>query len=104
MNNKQDLDNDFEIPRIIFDQLKASRVNGFPFFAYMGIKKYVMIDNTLMLHLPWNKKKYEVVDIIYDVGADLYKIQFRAGLPLKIIDGVFFDQMAEIIAREVGVL
>jgi len=94
-----------EVPEIILEQLQASRVNGFPFFAYTGIKKYILYGNEeLILHLPTNPSKYTSLSVVYDRGQDLYDIIFKqSGLPIKKIQGIYCDQMAEIIIREMGI-
>lgn len=95
----------FEVAETILEQLKQSKVNGFPFFAYTGINDFVMLEDELMLKARKNAKGYESVSVVYDYGQDLYNIVFRkCSVPLKTIEGVFFDQMAEIIARELGIL
>lgn len=94
----------FEVAEIILEQLQESRVNGFPFFAYMGIKKYVLMENELLLRMPADSK-FNKVEVVYDVGQDLYNIIFFIqSVLVKRVDGVTFDVMAEIIAREAGVL
>jgi hypothetical protein len=100
-----------QIPQTILDQLGASKVNGFPFFKLTGIKGFVLEGNdTLQLReIPKNPKDVSIVRIRYDEGQDLYNINFQTGQfprnqPFKDVGGVFFDQMAEIIAREMGVL
>ena len=100
-----------EIPQIILDQLNESRVNGFPFFKYTGIKGFVMIGNEqLMLkQIPKNPNHISSITIAYNDGEDLYDLLLQKGkfprnLPVKRVTGVFFDQLAEIIAREMGVL
>lgn len=96
----------FETQEIILDQLRASRVNGFPFFAYTGIKKYVMLgSNELKLECPRNPKRINTIWITYDVGQDLYNVSLRRdSIPVERFEGVFFDQLAEIIANGIGVL
>lgn len=99
-----------EIPETILEQLKQSRVNGFPFFAYTGIKGFVLMGNdSLMLkNIPRNPNKITNVTVAYDAGQDLYNVYLfqknQATIPHKQYDGIFCDQLAEIIARDMGVL
>lgn len=100
-----------QIPQTILDQLGASKVNGFPFFKFTGIKGFVLEGNdTLQLkNIPKNPNDISIIRVRYDEGQDLYNINFQKGqfprnMPFKDVGGVFFDQMAEIIAREMGVL
>ncbi len=91
----------------IIDQLNASRVNGFPFFAYTGLKKFVLIGNdTVQFNkVPRNPKDIEKIVIKYDQGQDLYNIiLFKRNDPTPInFDGIFFDQLADVIVDGMGV-
>jgi len=98
------------IPQTIFDQLQASKVNGFPFFAYTGIKGFTMMGNdTLMLKdIPRNPNHISSVTVQYDEGRDLYNLIFHKGkfpknVPVKELDGIFFDQLSDIIVDTMGV-
>ena len=99
--SKQEL----EVAETILDQLKQSKVNGFPFFAYTGIKKFVLLEDGLLLRLPKNPKHYEKVEIFYDYGQDLYDVSFyKLSVPIESVKGVFFDQLAHLIVEKMGVL
>lgn len=100
-----------QIPQTALTQLEQSKVNGFPFFKFTGIKGFLLLGNdTLQLKdIPRNPNGITRVSIIFDKGQDLYNLLFfkkrnKIMIPSKRIDGIFFDQMAEIIAREMGVL
>jgi len=88
---------------VIFDQVKQMKINGFPLLAYLGGKKFVYGDDFLYLHFAKNWQ----IKIFYDLGQDLYNIHVLKGkFPkdklLKVINGIFVDQVAEIIHREMG--
>lgn len=91
----------------IFNQLKASRVNGFPFFAYTGIKASIFSEESLYLKLPKNPSKFKSILVTYDLGSDTYIVSFYThDDPLKSEDrhtDIYFDQLAELIVREMGV-
>lgn len=99
----------FEIQETILEQLKASRVNGFPFFAYTGIKRFVMAGETeLKLDMPKNPKGLSHVWIKYNFGTDAYDLSFcKNGFNFPTVANaqeVYCDMLAEVIAREMGVL
>jgi len=106
----------FEVQETILEQLKASKVNGFPFFAYTGIKNFVMAgdnpeDNPqLKLDCPSNPNHVSHIWITYKRGADVYELAFcknNNNFDLTHEEGkfseVYCDQLAEIIVREMGV-
>lgn len=104
--NTQKLAN-FEIQETILVQLKASKVNGFPFFAYTGIRNFVMMGETeLKLSVPKNPSGLKSVLVVYDYGTDTYTVipQLDANFPVKRVEEVYCDMLAETIAREMGVL
>ena len=89
--------------KIILDQVQQMKINGFPLLAYLGGKSFVYSDDSLHLHFAKNYR----VDIYYDLGQDLYNIHITKGkFPkdklLNVINGVFVDQLAEIIHKELG--
>ena len=99
-----------EIPKTILEQLKQSRVGGFPFFNYTGINDYVLVGNeaVMLKNIPKNPNKITGVDIYYDRGRDAYNIYFEKGIfprnqRVKGYKEVYVDQMAEIIVKEMGV-
>jgi len=107
---------DFSVQETILEQLRASKVNGFPFLAYTGIRNYVMAgDNPagnpqLKLDCPSNPRKVTHIWITYLRGDDLYELAFcRDNNNFNLTHeegayhGIFSDQMAEIIAEEMGV-
>lgn len=98
-----------EIPETILDQLMHSKINGMPFFPYTGIKAYNLEGNdTLFLKsIPRNPKAITNIQITYDAGRDSYKLYFfkknQRTIPDTKYDDIYFDQLAGIIARDMGV-
>ena len=90
--------------KILLEQLRAAKVNGFPFFAYMGIKQTSTTENMVTLKMPKNPKDIEYVYVTYDRGTDTYGIMFYKGFVAKsTINDVYVDQLAETIAKGTGV-
>jgi len=103
----------------ILNELRLSKVNGFPFVAYTGIKDFVFMgggknlngdqlhDYELMLaKIPKNPNHVQKIQIVYEYGLDTYKILITKqgdGLPSKTINDVYVGTLAEIIVREMGV-
>lgn len=92
----------------IMSLLKMSKVNGFPFFMYSGAHEFVGGDNFLQFRIP-NRKRIAKIRIVLDEAQDLYNLEFykkKGSFEMKkskSIDGIFFDQVAEIIVRELGI-
>jgi len=89
------------------DTLSASKVNGFPFFAYTGIKDFVLFgENQVFFNkIPKNPNNIERVVVTYDIGQDLYNVSlFTKNNPMpQRHDGIFFDQLADVIVDGMGV-
>jgi len=97
-----------QVANEILSQLKQSKVNGFPFLMYSGAKDFVAGENALLFKIP-NKKLISAVKIVLDVGMDEYNLEFykKKGFEMNVakeIKGIYFDQLAEIIARELNIL
>lgn len=98
-----------EVPEIILDQLKQSRIHGFPFFAYTGIKEFNLEgEDTLYLKkIPTNPNKITGVQVVYNKGADTYKLYTFQKNQRVIAKGeypeIYVDQLARIITKELGV-
>ena len=93
-----------EIPEEILRQLEVSKINGFPFFSYTGIKEYLMYGNEelWLKKIPKNPKGIEVVKVIYDL-TDTYKVIFQGKTKRYGFSDVYVDQLADLIVREMGV-
>ena len=98
---------DTTVQDTIIEQLKASRVNGFPFFAYTGIRDFVMMGETeLKLSCPRNPGHVKYFVVAYIRGSDTYRLSFyKKGdfVPFSIVDDVYFDQLSDLIVREMKV-
>lgn len=91
----------------IFRQLKASKVNGFPFFAYTGIQASIFSKESLYLKLPKNPSAFKSILVTYEVGPDTYKVSFYThDDPLKEQDihrDIYADQLSDLIVDQMGV-
>ena len=100
-----------ETIKTIYDQLAVSKVNGFPFFNYTGIKKMVYDNeqNTLIfIEIPKNPNHISMIKIKYDYGYDLYNLEFyhikkRLTTLKESINGIYNDQLADLIVDKMGV-
>jgi len=70
-----------QIPQGMLDELYQSKIRGFPFFAYTGIREFVMMGNdSLMLkEIPPNPNKISAIQINYNKGADGFTIDYFVG-------------------------
>lgn len=96
-----------EVAGEIMSQLKQSKVGGFPFFAYSGAKDFVGAPNFLQFSIP-NKKRIAKIRVVLDEAQDLYNLEFykKKGFEMiksNSVDGIFAEQMVEIIVRELGI-
>jgi hypothetical protein len=97
---------DTTVQDTILEQLQAGRVNGFPFFAYTGIKNFVAFgEKELKLSCPRNPGHVKYI-IIALLPSDTYRISFyKKGdfVPFATVDDVYFDHLVEIIVKKMGV-
>lgn len=95
------------VAKEIFKQLQASKVSGFPFFAYTGIKPSLFSENALYLKLPRNPSKFKSVLVTLNLATDTYDVDFYTHEdPLKADDrhtDIYNDSLAELIVREMGI-
>jgi len=102
--------NQHEIPLTILDQLKQTKVNGFPFFAYTGINEYNLEgEDTLYLkNVPNNPSHITSVQVVYDYGMDVYKLYTfqnnQRTVPFTEYPEVYFDELGQKIANDMGVI
>jgi len=70
-----------QIPQGMLDELYQSKVRGFPFFTYTGIREFLMYGNdSLMLkQIPPNPNKISAIQINYNKGADGFTIDYFVG-------------------------
>ena len=95
-----------QIPQGMLDELFQSKVRGFPFFAYTGIKDYLLMGNdSLMLNpLPPNPNKISAIQINYDKGADGFTIDYYVGNN-RVADPqiLYVGDLADAIVQKMGV-
>lgn len=97
-----------KVQETILEQLKISKIHGFPFFAYTGIKSFVVIgDETLSLvKIPKNPNWITEISIFYDYDRDTYIVSFfedHKEETNKEFQDIYCDGLSEVIAREMGV-
>lgn len=98
MNQEQN--EKYQVAQEIFEQLRLSKVNGFPFYAYTGLKPQIFSTTELYLKAPRNPKKVKNVLVQYDYGSDTYNVIFNGSERLT---DVYFDQLSEIIVNRMGI-
>lgn len=98
---------DYTLAKEIFNQLKVSRVNGFPFFAYSGITPSLFSAEALYLKLPKNHGAFKSILISLDRATDTYNVNFYThDESLKEQDrhtDIYVDQLVDLIVREMGI-
>jgi len=73
---EQQTNKDYSIAQGIFRQLKCSKVNGFPFFAYSGIKPSIFSIDSLYLKLPKNPSSFKSILVTLNRATDTYDVNF----------------------------
>ena len=95
-----------QIPQGMLDELYQSKVRGFPFFVYTGIKDYLLMGNdSLMLKdIPPNPNKISAIQINYDKGADGFTIDYYVGNSLVVNPEILYvGDLADAIVQKMGV-
>ena len=91
------------VQETMLEQLQASKIHGFNFFAYTGIRSYTMAgEDTLILKTP-RGSKYDSVHVILTPMDEYDLIFFKGGFPKEAVRGIYCDMFAEIITRNLGV-
>ena len=89
------------------DTLNQSKVNGFPFFSYVGQPKQVISDGKggiILYGMKRNPNSIRRVDVKYDEGRDTYTVSFMSNRnkPKGEYNDVYFDQLSGLIAGNKG--
>lgn len=106
---QQTIEHDTSVQDTIIEQLQSSvnRINGVNFFAYTGIRDYVMAGETeLKLDMPKNPAGLSHVWIKYNRGTDAYDLTFCKNgfnFPNAQVQEIYCDMLGEVIARNMGV-
>ena len=107
MNQPAYTDDNAFVAKQIFKELELSRVNGFPFFAYTGVKPSIFSAESLYLKLPKNPSEFKSILILYDYVRDTYKVQFYTDdEPLRkedIYPDIYVGHLADLIVEKMGV-
>jgi hypothetical protein len=99
MNTTQQTENN-QVAEEIFRQLNASKVNGFNFFRYTGLKPAIFSATELYLKAPRNPGKVKNILVSYDYVEDLYNVAVNGN---KKFEGIFAEDLSDLIVREMGV-
>ncbi len=106
MNTTQQTQNN-EVAKEIFSQLQTSKVNGFPFFAYSGIKASIFSETALYLKLPRNPSKFKSILVTLNLASDTYDVNFYTHAdPLKADDrhtDIYNDMLVDLIVNQMGI-
>ena len=95
-----------QIPQGMLDELFQSKVRGFPFFSYTGIRDYLLMGNdSLMLKpIPPNPNQISAIQINYDKGADGFHIVFYKGNDrIETTETLYVGDLADAIVQKMGV-
>ena len=95
-----------EIPQGMLDELLQSKVRGFPFFSYTGIKDYLLMGNdSLMLSpVPPNPNKISAIQINYNQGADAFNlVAYRGNDRISTSQDLYVGDLADSIVKIMGV-
>ncbi len=87
-------------------QLNASRLNGFPFFAYSGIKPISKMDKGLVLQCPRNPAMVKFIEFTLDEGRDTYNLKFydnKGNIKTSESD-IYADMVAGIIGNTLNIM
>jgi hypothetical protein len=89
-----------EVAEEIFKQLQASKVNGFPLFAYTGLKPQIFSATELYLKAPRNPNKVSNILVSYQYGSDTYTVVING---TERLEDIYADGLADLIVRKMGV-
>ncbi len=94
---------DFTIAKEIHNQLGNTKISGFPFYAYTGIKPTIISETDLHLKPPTNPNKVTAINVHYNGGSDEYDVRFQSGKKIDELKGLQWDNLGEVIVRKMGV-
>ena len=84
-------------------QLHHTKINGFPFFAYTGIKPTIISETDLHLKPPPNPNRITAINVHYNHGSDEYDVRFQSGKKIEEVEGLQWDNLGSEIVRRMGV-
>ena len=89
------------------DTLNQSKVNGFPFFSYVGQPEKIISDGKggiILYGMKRNPNSIRRIDVKYDEGRDTYTVSFMSNRnkPKGEYNDVYFDQLGGLIAGNKG--
>ena len=114
MNKKSSFLPDFadkkRYEKIVDDTMNAidtTKINGFPFWKYVGVPDKILEDGKggiVMYGMKKNPNSIRRVDVKYDEGRDTYTVSFMSNRnkPKGEYNDVYFDQLGGLIAGNKG--
>jgi hypothetical protein len=94
---------DYTIVKTLHQQLNQTRINGFPFFAYTGIKPTIISQTDMNLKPPTNPNKVSSINVHYNKGTDEYDVRIQSGKKIEEINGLQWDNLGNVIVDKMGV-
>lgn len=94
---------DFTIVKTLHNQLTNTKINGFPFYAYTGIKPTAISETDLNLKAPKNPNGITSINVHYNKGTDEYDLRFQKGSKIETLDGIQWDNLGDVIVDRMGV-
>jgi len=95
-----------QIPQGMLDELLQSKVRGFPFFSYTGIKDYLLMGNdALMLKpIPPNRGGVTAILVNYNKGADSFHIvYYMENDPIETTGELYVGDLSDNIIHKMGI-
>ena len=105
MSTTQTKEMDLTVVKEILNQLNQSRIHGFPFFAYTGMKPLGVISDTeISMKAKRNPSGFSKVGVKYNYDSDTYTVKFikNSGI-VESVDDVYFNEMAQLIVDKLGI-
>ena len=94
---------DYSYVQTLHKQLNQTKINGFPFFAYTGIKPTIISETDLNLKPPTNPNKVSSINVHYNHGTDEYDVRFQSGKKIEQVNGLQWDNLGSVIVERMGV-
>lgn len=102
---------DLTVAQTIYEQLKAATISGWSFLDSIAAKSFVASKDSLTFKIAGTQPINTIV-IRYDEGLDLYNVEFHncrilekypyiINKKIDEVTGIYWDGLAELIARKV---
>ena len=94
---------DYTYVKTLHSQLNQTKINGFPFYKYTGIKPTIISETDLNLKPPTNPNKVKSINVHYNKGSDEYDVRLQVGNKIEEINGLQWDNLGNVIVDKMGV-